>query len=61
MVESLGHGASVSNLLMPVTSEEQLMRFKANDLSGVIGAAIVGTFMVILIIYHGGRWVYNRR
>lgn len=40
--------------------EVWLISVKANDLSGVIGAAIVGTFAVILAIYHGGRWVYRR-
>ncbi len=37
---------------------------QANDNSGYIGAAIVGSFIIIVAGWYGGRWVarkYHRR
>lgn len=38
----------------------ELMTIQANDLSGLIGAGIVGTFALILVVYHGGQWLRRR-
>jgi high-affinity nickel-transport protein len=34
---------------------------KANDASGYVGAAIVGVFVLILVVYHGARWWWKKR
>ncbi|KAG8705844.1 hypothetical protein FRC08_001417 [Ceratobasidium sp. 394] len=34
---------------------------KANDMSGFIGAAVVGCFAVIVAGWYGGRWILRRR
>lgn len=34
---------------------------RANDASGYVGAAIVGVFVLILVVYHGARWWYKKR
>ncbi|BEJ09884.1 hypothetical protein CcaverHIS641_0607990 [Cutaneotrichosporon cavernicola] len=33
----------------------------ANDASGYVGAAIVGVFVLILVVYHGARWWWKKR
>lgn len=34
---------------------------RANDASGYVGAAIVGVFVLILVVYHGARWWWKKR
>ncbi|BEJ12895.1 hypothetical protein CspHIS471_0300690 [Cutaneotrichosporon sp. HIS471] len=34
---------------------------RANDASGYVGAAIVGVFVLILVVYHGALWWWKKR
>ena len=34
--------------------------FQANNQSGYIGVAIVGGFLMIVLIWYGGRWIRSK-